>query len=120
MDDDKVRELLGRYRPVGPPRGLRERALAVPARPARAWPWAAAAAALLAVTLGLHAAADRSIAGVAMPMDPVSVDALTEMMGGDEEAQRAAQLIVAERLIRDVPDQRDVHNEFEELINASR
>lgn len=101
MDDDKVRELLGRYRAAGPPAELRERALNAAANVPRAWPWAAAAAALLAVTLGLHTAADRSIASVAVPTASVSVDALTEAMGGTDEARRAAELIVEEEKFRE-------------------
>jgi hypothetical protein len=101
MDDDKVRELLARFRPAGPPVELRERVLGTAATPSSAWPWAAAAAALFAVTLGLHATADRSIASVAMPIAPDSVDALTEAMGGTDEARRAAELIVEEQRFRE-------------------
>jgi hypothetical protein len=103
MDDSKVRELVGRYRPVEPSSDLRERALSVAAKSSRTWPWAAAAAVLFAVAFGLHAAADRSIASVAMPVAPVSVDELTEAMGGTDEARRAAELIVEERKFREWP-----------------
>jgi hypothetical protein len=120
MDDDKIRELLGRYQPAGPPSELRKRALAPSARSLRTWPWAVAAAALLAITLGVHAASNRAIATVAEVAAPVSVDALTTAMGGGEEAQRAAQLIVTEQLIRNAMSQRDGNNELEELINVSR
>lgn len=100
MDDGKVRELLGRYRPVGPPDELRERALA--ASPTqRTWPWAAAAAALLGVTLGVHAASNRAIANVVQLAPPLSVDALTAAMGGTENARMAAEMIVEEQRYRE-------------------
>lgn len=120
MDDDKVRELIGRYRPVGPSSDLRERALGASTHPTPTWPWAAAAAALLAATVGLHAATNRAIAAVTPPADRLSVDALATAMGGTEDARQAAELIVTEQWIRDVLEQRDVNNELEELIDASR
>jgi hypothetical protein len=101
MDDDEVRELLGRYRPAGPPAALRARALASPVPAARTWPWAAAAVALLAATVGFHAAANRAIATVAEPADPLSMEALADLMGGTEEARRAAALIVEEQRFRE-------------------
>jgi hypothetical protein len=51
---DPIEGALRRYRPSGPPAMLRDRVLAQD-MPARVWPWAAAAAALLAVTLGMQA-----------------------------------------------------------------
>jgi hypothetical protein len=51
---DPIEDALRRYRPSGPPASLRDRVLVPPV--GRTWPWAAAAAALLAVTLGLQAA----------------------------------------------------------------
>lgn len=101
MEDDKVRELLGRYQPLGPPAALRARVLATPVAAARTWPWAAAAAALLAATIGFHTAANRTIAAVAEPADPLSVEALAALMGGTEEARRASELIVEEQRIRE-------------------
>jgi hypothetical protein len=100
MDDDKVRELLGRYRPVSPPAHLRTAVLSRPAGGSRMWPWAAAAAALVVATLTLHVAANRAIARVSMPASTESIEALAATLGGDEEAHRAARLIVAERRFR--------------------
>ena len=118
MDEDKVRELLDRYRPAGPPPELRRLALR-PAAPDRVWPWAAAAAVLLAATVAIHFATTDAIRRLAPPtVDTTS--ALAEAMGGDEDARRAARLIVAEQLILDALSRRDANAELEELINASR
>ena len=119
MDDERVREFLGRYQPTGPPAELRERALTFSSKP-RTWPWAAAAAGLLVASIGLHAATNRAIAAVTPPPARLSVDALATAMGGTEDARQAAELIVTEQWIRDVLDQRDVNDELEELIDASR
>jgi hypothetical protein len=88
MDDDKVRALLGRYRPAGPPAELRAQAFAASVHPSRTWPWAAAAAALLIATVGLHAATNRAIAAVIPPASRLSVDALATVMGGTEDARQ--------------------------------
>ena len=99
MDEHDIKSRLTRYRPVGPSVELRRFALR-PVAPDRIWPWAAAAAVLLAATVGLHVATNRTIARVAMPAGVVSVDMLTSAMGGDEEAERAATVIIQERAFR--------------------
>jgi hypothetical protein len=61
MTDPELDDLLRRYRPAAPPPGLRARVLdgdAVDTR--RAWPWAAAAAALL-VAVGLLQLSTRDV-----------------------------------------------------------
>jgi len=118
MDEDNVRELLDRYRPVGPPPELRRFTLR-PSAPGRIWPWAAAAAVLLTATVAIHVATTSALRRIAPPpVDPTS--ALAETMGGDEDARRAARLIVTEQAILDAWRRRDVTAELEELINASR
>ena len=81
MNDDQIEDLLRRVRPAGPGHGLRGRILgAAPAASGRAWPWAVAAAALLALVIGLRASTDRvyrSIEAVthvevAAPADPAA------------------------------------------------
>ena len=54
MLEPDIEDLLRRYRPSGPPPELRARVLANEAAAGRTWPWAAAAAALLAATMGLQ------------------------------------------------------------------
>lgn len=119
MDDEKVRQLLGRYQPVGPASDLRTRVLPPSFRAARTWPWVAAAAVLLTATVAIHLATTSAIRRIAPPpVDPMS--ALAAAMGGDEEARSAARLIVAEQSIRGAVGQRDMNDELEALINASR
>jgi hypothetical protein len=98
MDEDKVRELLGRYRPAGPARDLRQRALTAGVSAPRTWPWAAAAAALLVVSVGLHVAASYEVPRYAVDDNGSdSVEALAAALGGDADARVAAEMIVAAR-----------------------
>ena len=106
--DIGIEELLRRYRPIDPPAELRTRILARLREPPvrRAWPWAVAAAALLLVTLASHVALDREAAKTAAVMTSASetharvAADLTEMLGGDDEARRLAELIIAEQTAR--------------------
>ena len=96
MDDNEIERTLQRYRPVDPPEDLLDRiltgdrsALAFPEP--RTWPWAVAAAALLALIIGLHSGSAN---------DP-SVDAtrreiadLSASLGGDALAQETATWLV--------------------------
>jgi hypothetical protein len=92
VKDEDVEALLGRYRPAARMPELRARA--VP----RTWPWAAAAAALLAITIGLHASVRPA---PEPPIDPVRVQALTEQLGGGPDARRLAEAIVHADAARD-------------------
>ena len=74
MTDEQLEELLRGVRVGGPPPELRSRVVTL--RPAsRAWPWMAAAAALVALTVSLHMAAGRLLddvrAGSASGMESV-------------------------------------------------
>ena len=71
-----IEELLNRYRPGAPPPDLWNRISKSP----RTWPWAVAAAALLAITLGLHGAVvPAPTAGPAV--DTQRVKAIAEELG---------------------------------------
>lgn len=104
-DDVDVKELLRRYRPIDPPAELRTRILTSLREPPvrRAWPWAVAAAALLALTLASRVAADRETAKADPPMTSAAeararaADDLAEMLGGDDDARRLAEFILAEQ-----------------------
>jgi len=89
-------DLLRKYRPVGPPSGLRARIL-VPER--ATWPWALAAAALLFLTIALHAAT-RSLGAADPPTPAFGPDAriafIAHALGDGEEARRTATFIVME------------------------
>jgi hypothetical protein len=93
-------DLLRKYRPVGPPPRLRAR---VVEGDAPAWPWAAAAAALLLVALSFHLAT--SSLGLAESMqEPFGVEAriayIAERLGGSEAARETATWIVMEEEVR--------------------
>jgi hypothetical protein len=103
VDDRQVEDLLKRYRPSGPPDSLRARAL-TPSRHARVWPWATAAAALLAITVGLQGAAAGAMAAAdigSMPDTSAAAAELAEAFGGDAVARRMAEQFIDEELRRD-------------------
>jgi hypothetical protein len=110
MDEHDVEELLRRVRPVGPPAELRARIEREGARASweraveerRAWPWAVAAAALLALTVGLRVETNRLEARVEVPPDPTAaiVDDLADRLGGDDRARWLAVLMVLEQQMR--------------------
>lgn len=97
MTEPELEELLRRYRPVGPPLDLRARVLSADTR--RAWPWAAAAAALLAATVYFHTSANHIVASANVPASPDATDQaislMTEMLGGDASARQMAELTIA-------------------------
>jgi hypothetical protein len=93
MDDRDLEEILRRYLPRGPSSSLRDAVLAREPQSQRVWPWAVAAAALLAATVGLWRAADRlrptaadrplpvSASWVeAQPVGPAELDLVLEQM----------------------------------------
>lgn len=104
MDDRQVENLLRRYRPAGPPDSLRERCL-TPLRPERVWPWATAAAALLAIAIGLQSAVAAAMAGAnippAMDMSAQAASELAETLGGDAAARLAAEQFIDQQMRRD-------------------
>jgi hypothetical protein len=104
VDDRQVEDLLKRYQPAGPPASLRTRCLA-PLPVSRVWPWATAAAALLAITFALDAAAADATAGagIVVAPDPAAkaVAELAETLGGDAAARQVAEQIVVEQVRHD-------------------
>jgi hypothetical protein len=101
MDDDRLEALLRQMRPAGPPARLRARIVSARRPTARAWPWVSAAAALLAVTIALPRAygqpPGRTLASTPWEEEQVL---LAEMLGGDAEAARLAEQIVAVNELR--------------------
>jgi hypothetical protein len=98
IDNDDLEHLLRRYEPSAPSSSLRARVLHGSPDAGRAWPWAVAAAALLATTIWLHGSRNRVL------QEPLIDDVssshteealLTDMLGGGDEARRIAERIVA-------------------------
>jgi hypothetical protein len=81
--DDEILRALNRYRPVGPPPRLRDRVVQVKP-PARTWPWAVAAAALLALSVALTMGARRVDADTAvlLPASAPAPDPFGELPAG--------------------------------------
>jgi hypothetical protein len=97
MTDDQLEQLLRASRPVGPPPELRARVVIL-RDVRRAWPWVAAAAALLALTISLQVSAARELAairpgGVVRPQEQ-SRDAadLKSSLALDDETMQALAL----------------------------
>lgn len=103
MDDPQIESLLRRYQPAGPPPALRVRVLATPTV-GRAWPWAVAAAALLALTFALQISTARLTRAteVTLAVEPaaLAVDALAELLDGDVMDRTLAEAVVAEQQMR--------------------
>lgn len=111
-DDTEIEELLSRYRPAPPRADLRNQISKLPniqiSKSERVWPWAAAAAALLAVTIGLHAAVVPAPEPSSL-VDPARVQVIAEELGGGADSR-----IVAEWIAR-----REAMLEQERLARAS-
>lgn len=71
----------------------------------RVWPWASAAAALMAITVGLEVATANAMAGAELAMTPdpsaAAIADLAQVLGGDEAAMRAAEQIIEQEMRRD-------------------
>jgi hypothetical protein len=95
MDEHGIESVLRRYRPVGPPADLQARILAA----RRTWPWAVAAAALLALTLGARTGVAGTIARFPVTPGPAHQAAaeLTQLLGGDAMARQVVDLMLAEQ-----------------------
>lgn len=96
-DEPGIERDLRRVRAAGPPAELRSRILSR-AYERRGWPWMAAAAALLCVSLGLRGALDRHAATVIDTVDAppleARVDRMTHLLGPGDESRRLAIFIV--------------------------
>jgi len=87
--DSDLESRLRRYRPAGPAPDLRERVLTRSPQVRRTWPWAVAAAALLAIAVGFGVAGgglngetpDEPGAVAGAFTDPTTLDALEHVYG---------------------------------------
>jgi hypothetical protein len=80
MNDIDVEALLKKYEPAPPPSALETRIFGAPV--ARTWPWAVAAAALLAVTVGLHVSSTTAPVRTGEVLDTQRVQTLADEIGG--------------------------------------
>lgn len=94
-----IEDLLRRYRPVEPPAVLRQRIAPVVPRPL--WPWAAAAAVLLAANTAVQMASNQMVARLGTADRDVSpaIDDLAMSLGGGATAQLFAATVVANQRI---------------------
>ena len=108
ISDDDLERTLQRYRVVNPPRGLESAIVATALDAPGRFEWLlgpAAAAAVLAVWIGIHLAMAES------PRDPIrarEVEFVTETLGGDDDAAAYAELVVPRS---PKPDARDAFAE---------
>jgi hypothetical protein len=111
--DGDIKELLSRYRPAGPRSDRWAEISALPhsqiSKSERAWPWAVAAAALLAVSVGLHAAVLPPPETSSL-VDAARVQAIVDQLGGSPENRTMAEWIAS----------REAMLERERLLRASR
>jgi hypothetical protein len=102
MNDDRdIETLLRRYQPAGPPPGLRARIAPPAIATGRTWPWLAAAAALLAATIGLHMSSSRLARQMAPPRpfdeQAAAIADLELSLGGGDEARQLAEQVIQQR-----------------------
>jgi hypothetical protein len=96
--DREIEERLSRYRPAGPRTDLWNQISTFQdfqiSKSPRTWPWAMAAAALLALTIGLHASASSGLPEEER-IDERRVEAVADDLGG------AANRPIAEWIVRE-------------------
>ena len=103
--DPGLDALLRRYQPLSPPPGLRARIADAPSSQ-RTWPWAAAAAAVLAAVVGLQTLSDRLVQVSAAPESDRAIEDLASIIVGNDndngngDSRRLAELIVADQHVR--------------------
>lgn len=112
MTDDEIERLLGRYAPVSPTPSLRARVVAPDAiESRRAWPWAVAAAAMLALIVALQMGSGKLLLDTAEALRPAvrteETDALEAMLSDTEDPRGTAKRMI---------DRRDLDRALEESV----
>ena len=99
MNEIQIEDMLRRYRPTGPPAGLRELCLARAQR-VQSWPWVVAATVLLGLFGGLHRENTRIFnqAGIQSPPDP-DAGAVNELSDFLRIERRMAAVLIAEQQV---------------------
>ncbi len=97
MQEQDLERLLARYRPAAPRAELAAAITGLPdpqvPRFSRTWPWAVATAALLALTVGIHAAALFTGSEEQDLLDTRRVQAVAEGLGGPENRPLAEWIV---------------------------
>jgi hypothetical protein len=108
MQDRDIEALLRQYRPAGPARELGDRISQSPIHQIaqspdspRTWPWAVAAAALLAISLGLHVTPRAANDGQPDGPDPQRVQAVAAALGPTAGNRMVAEWIVRQEMRAD-------------------
>jgi hypothetical protein len=98
-----IEGLLRRYRAADPPERLRARVVDRAEGAVRLWPWAAAAAALLACLTGFHAGSTSLRANVSTAFPVAWIDdereRLVEALGGGAAARARAEYLIATQAV---------------------
>ena len=111
MHDDDVDGLLRKYRPAAPSRAFEENLLQSldretwRAREPRTWPWAVAAAALLAITVGLHVVSMTAPVPLEPRLDLRRVQDLADDIGGPNARVMAEYIVRQEQRADDEAEQ---------------
>jgi hypothetical protein len=94
MQDQDIENLLRRYRPAEPSDALFDQITKSPDHEITksTWPWAVAAAALLAISVGLHAVVVPA-PEASVPVDPARLQAIIDELGGGPESRILAESI---------------------------
>lgn len=122
MHDDDIEGVLKKYRPAPPERAFDERLLqslesAVSRVPEpRTWPWAVAAAALLAITIGLHAVSMAAPATGGEGLDARRVQALADEIGGPQARAMAEYIVRQEQRADEEAEQMRAKNAPREAV----
>jgi hypothetical protein len=99
-EDGSIEQVVGRYRPAGPPAALRARVLAASNRRQTSFAWVPALVAALLIVMiqtaasGVRARVD-AVMGVAPEGHRHLVDDLTQRLGGDSYARMRAEALVS-------------------------
>ena len=111
MHDDDVDGLLRKYRPAAPSRAFEDSLLQSldretlrPPQP-RTWPWAVAAAALLAITVGLHAVSMTAPGPLEPRLNIRRVQDLADDIGGPNARVMAEYIVRQEQRADDEAEQ---------------
>lgn len=98
MDDRDIETLLAKYRPGEPPAGLQASIHQLTTSPTHqlTWPWAVAAAALLAIAIGLHVRAPAATDFAASADRDRRAETITAELGGSAADRLLARAVTAE------------------------